>query len=103
MFILDTTATLLRRIRRGEKWYSAHRSHYYQRMTDLGMSHARVTELELLSVALSCLAAFLYIHAGTMWRLVIVSAVLCGFVAAGAWISKNSLRRSDTPLASGEG
>jgi len=37
-FILDTTFTLFRRLIRREKWYQAHRSHFYQRMTDLGMT-----------------------------------------------------------------
>jgi len=37
-FILDTTFTLFRRLIRREKWYQAHRSHVYQRMTDLGMT-----------------------------------------------------------------
>jgi Glycosyl transferase family 4 len=37
-FILDTTFTLFRRLIRREQWYQAHRSHFYQRMTDLGMT-----------------------------------------------------------------
>jgi Fuc2NAc and GlcNAc transferase len=31
IFVTDTTVTLLVRIRNGERWYSAHRSHAYQR------------------------------------------------------------------------
>jgi UDP-N-acetylmuramyl pentapeptide phosphotransferase/UDP-N-acetylglucosamine-1-phosphate transferase len=49
-FILDTTFTLFRRLIRREKWYQAHRSHFYQRMTDLGMTHRKVTSIELLVV-----------------------------------------------------
>jgi Fuc2NAc and GlcNAc transferase len=63
-FILDTTLTLFRRMWRKEKWYQAHRTHYYQKMTDIGMSHAKVTGLELASVLASCLAAAIYICAG---------------------------------------
>jgi len=37
-FILDTTFTLFRRLIWREKWHQAHRSHFYQRMTDLGMT-----------------------------------------------------------------
>jgi UDP-N-acetylmuramyl pentapeptide phosphotransferase/UDP-N-acetylglucosamine-1-phosphate transferase len=48
-FILDTTFTFFRRLIRREKWYQAHRSHIYQRMTDLGMTHKRVTSIELLA------------------------------------------------------
>ena len=63
-FILDTTFTLFRRMWLKEKWYQAHRSHFYQRMTDLGMSHAKVTGLEMAFVIASCLAAVLYIASG---------------------------------------
>ena len=87
-FILDTTATLIRRIWRGEKWYTAHRSHYYQRMTNLGWSHARVTGMELVSAALSCLAAILYLRSGAQVRVLVVSAVLIGFLALGIWVSR---------------
>jgi len=94
-FILDTTATLMRRIWRGEKWYAAHRSHYYQRMTDLGFSHALVTVLELIYVLLSCLAAILYLRWGTQTRVLVVSSVVIGFIAAATWITKRSPISSD--------
>jgi len=44
-FILDTSITLFRRIVRGEKWYTAHRSHFYQRLTVLGWPHPAVSGL----------------------------------------------------------
>ena len=40
-FIADASVTLLRRLARGEKFWQAHRQHYYQRMVRLGMGHAR--------------------------------------------------------------
>jgi UDP-N-acetylmuramyl pentapeptide phosphotransferase/UDP-N-acetylglucosamine-1-phosphate transferase len=82
------TATLIRRIWRGEKWYTAHRSHYYQRMTNLGWSHTRVTGMELVSAALSCIAAILYLCSGAQVRVLVVSAVLVGFLVIGIWVSK---------------
>lgn len=42
-FLLDTAVTLVRRARRGERLFSAHRSHFYQHLTDLGWSHMRVS------------------------------------------------------------
>lgn len=45
LYLTDTTATLARRIRAGEQWYSPHRSHAYQRLTIAGWSHVRVTGL----------------------------------------------------------
>ena len=40
-FIADASVTLLRRLARGERFWQAHREHYYQRMVRLGMGHAR--------------------------------------------------------------
>lgn len=40
-FIADASVTLLRRLSRGEKFWQAHRDHYYQRMVRSGVSHAR--------------------------------------------------------------
>jgi UDP-N-acetylmuramyl pentapeptide phosphotransferase/UDP-N-acetylglucosamine-1-phosphate transferase len=44
-FLFDSLVTLARRILRGERWYTAHRSHYYQRLVQRGLSHAQVTSL----------------------------------------------------------
>ncbi len=43
-FIVDATVTLIKRIARGEKIWLAHRSHYYQRLVQMGFSH-RLTAL----------------------------------------------------------
>ncbi len=40
-FILDATLTLLYRLRRGEKIWQAHRSHYYQRLVQHGWGHRK--------------------------------------------------------------
>ncbi len=44
-FLFDSLSTLARRILRGERWYAAHRTHYYQRLVHAGLSHAQVTGL----------------------------------------------------------
>jgi len=43
VFLFDATATLGRRVVRGEKWYDAHRSHAYQRAVQGGWRAAAVT------------------------------------------------------------
>ncbi len=43
VFVLDATFTLISRVLRGEQWYTAHRSHAYQRGVQLGYSHRRIT------------------------------------------------------------
>jgi UDP-N-acetylmuramyl pentapeptide phosphotransferase/UDP-N-acetylglucosamine-1-phosphate transferase len=44
-FLFDGLVTLARRVLRGERWYAAHRSHYYQRLVRRGLSHGQVTTL----------------------------------------------------------
>jgi UDP-N-acetylmuramyl pentapeptide phosphotransferase/UDP-N-acetylglucosamine-1-phosphate transferase len=41
-FVTDATCTLLSRMARGRRWYSAHREHLYQWLVRCGHSHARV-------------------------------------------------------------
>jgi Fuc2NAc and GlcNAc transferase len=43
VFVVDATATLLRRMRRGERVWEAHRSHAYQVVSRAWNSHGRVT------------------------------------------------------------
>jgi UDP-N-acetylmuramyl pentapeptide phosphotransferase/UDP-N-acetylglucosamine-1-phosphate transferase len=43
--VFDTTFTLLRRLRRGERWWDAHRSHLYQRLVVAGWTHRATTAL----------------------------------------------------------
>jgi len=40
-FIADSSITLARRLLRGERFWQAHREHYYQRMVRSGIGHAR--------------------------------------------------------------
>ena len=41
-FVTDATCTLVSRMIRGRRWYSAHREHLYQWLVRCGNSHARV-------------------------------------------------------------
>jgi UDP-N-acetylmuramyl pentapeptide phosphotransferase/UDP-N-acetylglucosamine-1-phosphate transferase len=40
-FFVDATVTLLRRMLRGERFWQAHREHYYQRLVQMGWGHRR--------------------------------------------------------------
>ena len=56
-YLLDATITLLRRISRRERFWVAHRTHFYQRATDNGFTVYDVTgEVFTLNIALGCLA-----------------------------------------------
>lgn len=57
VFVLDATVTLVRRVRRGERAYEAHRTHAYQRAVQAGLSHGRVTGAVLaLNLVLAAMA-----------------------------------------------
>jgi UDP-N-acetylmuramyl pentapeptide phosphotransferase/UDP-N-acetylglucosamine-1-phosphate transferase len=58
-FVGDATLTLLRRLARRERIWLAHRSHYYQRMVLMGMSHRRAAVLGYLAMALCAAAALI--------------------------------------------
>ena len=97
-FILDTTFTLFRRVLRGEKWYKAHRSHVYQRMTNLGMSHRKVTVIELVVVTASCGVAAVSVSAPCSVRTALALAVAAGISSGGvrvAWRERGMKAQED--------
>jgi len=56
-YLADATVTLVRRIRKREPFWAAHRSHFYQRATDNGFSVPRVVgEVFALNILLAALA-----------------------------------------------
>ncbi|MBM4331187.1 MAG: glycosyltransferase family 4 protein [Deltaproteobacteria bacterium] len=63
-FILDTGITLIRRIYRGERFYEAHREHFYQRLVRSGKSHVFVTSFEAALSALVILLMVSYAYVG---------------------------------------
>ena len=59
-FIVDSTITLLRRLLLGEKIWQAHRSHYYQRLVQMGWGHRKTALVEYcLMLAAGASAIFL--------------------------------------------
>jgi UDP-N-acetylmuramyl pentapeptide phosphotransferase/UDP-N-acetylglucosamine-1-phosphate transferase len=56
-YLVDATWTLLRRVLRGEPFWAAHRSHFYQRATDNGFTVPQVVgEVFVLNLVLAGLA-----------------------------------------------
>jgi UDP-N-acetylmuramyl pentapeptide phosphotransferase/UDP-N-acetylglucosamine-1-phosphate transferase len=56
-YLADATITLLRRMIRGEPFWAAHRTHFYQRATDNGYSVTRVvSEVFVLNLVLAAVA-----------------------------------------------
>lgn len=84
-FLHDAIFTLVRRWRRGEKLYQAHRSHLYQRLVIAGRSHRQVTlTYYALSLVLT-LAGVAYLYADDRQRVAILAAsftLLAGFTVS---------------------
>jgi UDP-N-acetylmuramyl pentapeptide phosphotransferase/UDP-N-acetylglucosamine-1-phosphate transferase len=86
-YLSDATVTLLRRLARRERFWSAHRSHFYQRATDNGFSVLGVVSwvfaLNLALAALAVASTMTQSTAGGAFFLLIggltVALVLCMF------------------------
>ncbi len=87
-YLSDATLTLLRRMARGEPFWSAHRLHFYQRATDNGFSVLRVvSEVFALNLVLAALAI-----ASTMTRSSAIEVAL--FIAGSAAVAFSMYRFS---------
>jgi Fuc2NAc and GlcNAc transferase len=87
VFIFDATITLLRRFSKGERWYAPHRLHAYQRATQAGWGHERVTgTINVINVVLALLAV-----AGWIWPQLLLLAFVVGSLGLAAlywWIER---------------
>jgi len=83
IFICDATFTLLMRIGRNEKWYQAHKSHAYQRLVQLGMSHKQLA-IVILIVNISILWPLAWL-AYQEQALAFYIACLAGLLMATLW------------------
>ena len=82
-YLADAGTTLFRRFMAGEQWYKPHRTHTYQRLTDVGFSHlgstAVVTGTTILVWVLLAFASDLYASGAvvaTVGVMVVALAVL---------------------------
>jgi hypothetical protein len=74
----------------GEAWYVAHRKHVYQRLTDRGWSHQRVTGVTVTVAAIVGAGGFAASTASAPMRVTLVAAgaaVLIAYLAAPAWLA----------------
>jgi UDP-N-acetylmuramyl pentapeptide phosphotransferase/UDP-N-acetylglucosamine-1-phosphate transferase len=69
LYLADTAWTLQRRIRRGDRWLEAHRTHIYQRWCDAGLSHQEVTAVTAAATVLLCALGLASLVASTPVRL----------------------------------
>lgn len=65
-FVVDASATLLKRMVRREKFWTAHRGHYYQRLVRMGWSHRKLALVEYALMAACSGSALALLHAGAV-------------------------------------
>jgi UDP-N-acetylmuramyl pentapeptide phosphotransferase/UDP-N-acetylglucosamine-1-phosphate transferase len=101
-FLFDSLVTLSRRVVRGERWYVAHRSHYYQRLVTGGLSHGQVAGLYagLGAVAAGAALAGLYAAEPLRQLLALVAYVPMLAVVALVWRLEQPNHKSNVVRAS---
>ena len=91
-YLTDATVTLFRRMARGERFWAAHRTHFYQRATDNGFSVRRVvSEVFALNAVLAALAIG---SVATSSTVVTGLLLLAGGVATAVLLYRFSRKRS---------
>jgi UDP-GlcNAc:undecaprenyl-phosphate GlcNAc-1-phosphate transferase len=88
LYLADVAWTLQRRIRHGERWLEAHRTHVYQRWCDAGWSHQEVTLLTSALTVLLCLLGVVGVAGGTAVR---VTADLAGLGVLAVYLRSPEL------------
>jgi UDP-N-acetylmuramyl pentapeptide phosphotransferase/UDP-N-acetylglucosamine-1-phosphate transferase len=82
-FIVDATATLLRRLMTGHKVWEAHRSHYYQRLVRLGWGHRKTVNMEYALMMAAGLSASLAVSMSPQGQWVLIVVWCFVYVALG--------------------
>lgn len=99
-FVVDTTVTLVRRWAAGEPCLRAHRSHYYQKLTDLGFSHAEVFWINAVLTLGLCVSGLAYASVGAAGQVILVACWLAAFGAGIRWIhARQGARLPEPPRA----
>ena len=97
VFIIDASLTLIARVFAGERWYTAHNQHVYQRLIAYGWSHSRVLKLYqsinvILVLPAIVLAAMYTQYANVTAGLTLLFLGSCWF-AANRKLGKRAARR----------
>lgn len=92
-FIVDATVTLIRRALRRDKIWLAHKTHYYQRLVQLGWGHKKTVVREYVLMFLCALTAVLGVRQSPIVQFGIVVGWLAIY-AALIWLIEEMERRA---------
>lgn len=102
-FIVDASVTLLQRLLRGERIWVAHRTHYYQRLVQLGWGHRKTVLAEYALMGSCGVSALLAARMGVVAQWVIVGFWAAAYAALMAGVSRmesKALRKRSAPAVS---
>jgi UDP-N-acetylmuramyl pentapeptide phosphotransferase/UDP-N-acetylglucosamine-1-phosphate transferase len=97
-FIGDASVTLARRLARREKFWQAHREHYYQRMVRSGTGHARTAIVWYFGMATGIMLAYWALGLSALAQWIVVAAWAAVLVVIGAMIDAR-WRRHESGLS----
>ena len=93
-FIVDATVTLIRRVLRGEKFWRAHKTHFYQRLARAGWGHRRAVLLEY-AIMLGCgITALWVVHTTAEMQVAILAGWVLFYFSFFFWVSRFVARRN---------
>jgi UDP-N-acetylmuramyl pentapeptide phosphotransferase/UDP-N-acetylglucosamine-1-phosphate transferase len=102
MFWIDATFTLIRRATRGEKFWRAHKEHWYQRAIRAGNSHRKVLFIHCvcntLIAALSLAPQALSKSASITYQPITIGLILLIVLSFGIWSEREFWRFESTHL-----
>lgn len=91
-FVVDATVTLIRRIFRGERFWQAHKTHYYQRLVQMGWGHRKsvLTEYALMAGCAVSAVVAVRVSPVVQWGIVIFWALV--YAVLMVWVDRLWLR-----------
>ncbi len=86
-FIVDATVTLMKRLLRGQKFWTAHREHYYQRLVLYGWGHRKTVMAEYVLMITCGSSALIYSKLSSLGKLVLLLSWALIYVSLATVIS----------------
>ena len=88
-FIVDATVTLFRRLMQGEKIWRAHRTHYYQRLVQMGWGHRGTALVEYALMGLTGMSAVLAVSQPVRTQGVMLATLGLVYFILMIWIDRS--------------
>ena len=93
VFLMDSTVTILRRVLKKERFWEAHREHFYQLLTRSGWSHLKVLGLEYSHMVFTLGCAYVYMMVSPLMQWGVIVVCLVSFALKYIWV-RNVFKKS---------